>query len=129
MKRLFLTGAITCLLVVMVSIAWAVTNLNSSRSNNYRLTYDPTAVTPAQATAILKDLDTIGQVDETKVRKLLQKHGVKPGLIQKIRIVPAGQRREKIPAVLLLTSSADEPAAIAVTDEGVGPAKPTKSTK
>lgn len=36
MKRLFIIGAIAGLLVTMLAPSWAVTNLNSSRSNNYR---------------------------------------------------------------------------------------------
>ncbi len=36
MKRLFILGAIASLLVTMLSPSWAVTNLNSSRSNIYR---------------------------------------------------------------------------------------------
>jgi len=117
MRRLFGIGAITGLLVAMTSICLAATNLNSSRSNIYRLTYDTTAVTPAQATLILKDLDAIGRVEEAKVRQLLRARGINaPNLI--IRIVPAEQRREKIPAILLLTRPGDEAAAIAVSDAG-----------
>ena len=36
MKRLFILSTITTLLVTMLSPSWAATNLNSSRSNNYR---------------------------------------------------------------------------------------------
>lgn len=36
MKRLIILSAITSLLVTMLSPSWAVTNLNSSRSNIYR---------------------------------------------------------------------------------------------
>jgi len=126
MKRLFPIGVIAGLLVALTAISFAAVNLNSSKSNVYRLTYDTSAVTRAQATLILKDLDTIGRVDEAKVRQLLRARGINaPNLI--IRIVPAEQRREKIPAILVLTKSADEAAAIAVGDDG-GPQGP-KDTK
>ena len=42
MKRLFLFGAITTLLVTMVSISWATSNLNLSKSNINRVA-DPVA--------------------------------------------------------------------------------------
>ena len=118
MKRLSAMSAITVLLVAMVSNSWAATNLNSSRSNIYRVTYDLTAVSSAQAAAISKELDKIGPgVNEATVRTLLQKKGVNsPNLL--IRIIPAAQRGEKIPAILLLTKPEDGPAAIAVSDAG-----------
>ncbi len=123
-----LLGVIAGLLVAVSSPA--ASNLNSSKSNLNRLTYDTTAVTPAQATLILKDLDTIGQIDETKVRQLLRARGINaPNLI--IRIVPAGQRREKIPAILLLMNPKDESQALAVSDPGssADDYKPKKATK
>lgn len=42
MKRLFLVGVITTLLVAMVSISWAASNLNLSKSNVNRVG-DPVA--------------------------------------------------------------------------------------
>lgn len=127
MRRLFFVCAVASLLVAVGPMAWAATNLNTSRSNIYRLVYDTIAVTPAQATTILTELNKIGPgVNEATVRKLLQKQGVNLSLIQKIDIVPAGQRSEKIPAILILKNPADGPAAreIAVSDSGVVTPKP-----
>jgi len=62
MKHLTRTAAV--LVLGMASLAGAVINLNSSRSNIYRLTYSTTLVTPAQATAILADLDKTPGMDE-----------------------------------------------------------------
>lgn len=118
MKRLFLNGAITTLLVAMVAMAWAGT-INTSKSNTFRVTYDTRAVTPAQAAAFLKALDKIGPgVNEATVRRVLQQQGVNLSLIKQIRIIPAAQRREKIPAILILTNPADEAQGLAVSDDG-----------
>ena len=62
MGRLYIFGAIASLLVTMVSISWAATNLNSSKSNVYRLVYPGDLVTQEQASAILAELDKIGLV-------------------------------------------------------------------
>ena len=134
--RLF--GVMTSLLVTMASISYAATNLNSSRSNNYRLVYPP-VVTPAQATAILAELDKVkpsGDVDEATVRAILQKHigAVKSARSQNliIKIRPAGGT-PKLKSILILENAADEAAAIAVSDPGApsdkSTNKPTKTTK
>ena len=118
MRRLVLLGAITTLLVTMVSISWAGT-INTTRSNTFRVTFDPTAVSPVQVAAVSKELDKIGPggVNETTVRTLLQKKGVN-SLNLLIHIIPATQRPERIPAILLLKQHADEGQAIAVSDAG-----------
>lgn len=119
MKRLLTLGAVASLLVAMGSMVWAATNLNSSKSNVYRVTHG-SAVTQAQAARVLNELDMIGLgATEATVREVLRKLGInQPNLI--VRIVPAGQRRgsERISLILLLTNPADEPAAIAVSDAG-----------
>ena len=118
MKRVSATTAITVLFVTMVSIAWTATNLNSSKSNIYRAVYDSAAVTPAQAAAILKELDKFGPgVDGATVSKVLEQHGVKAGLIKKISIRPP-ERTRKETLILLLSNPADEAQALAVSDEG-----------
>ena len=119
MRHFSSASVITVLLLTTASISWASTNLNSSRSNIYRAVYDVAAVTPAQAAAILKELDALGPgVNETTVRKLLEKHGAKAGLIKKIGIRPP-ERTRKETLILLLSNPADEAQAIAVSDEGV----------
>lgn len=117
---------LVALLLLTASACWAGTNLNSSKSNLNRLTYDTAVVSPQQAILILKDLDAIPRADEAKVRQVLRSRGINaPNLL--IRIVPAGQRREKLPAILILKDAADEAQAIAVSDPGHDP--PKKSTK
>ena len=59
-RSVFLVGAITGLvvsfMVTLTSTASAAINLNSSKSNIYRLVYS-SVVTSTQATAILVELD------------------------------------------------------------------------
>ncbi len=91
MRRLLMSGTITSLIVAIALISWAATNLNSSKSNVYRLVYPADLVTSAQAAAILADLDKSGQVDEAKLRQLLQqqilpKNGVQVGRIRTISV-------------------------------------------
>ncbi len=116
-------------LMACMSLAWASISLNSSRSNVYRVTYHTGAVSPTQAAAVLKELDKIGPgANEAVVKKILQQQGVNLSLIKQVRIVPAGQRREKIPLVLILMDPKDGPAAIAVSDPGTPSDKPSKPT-
>jgi len=68
---LIIRGAIGGLVVAVASLALAATNLNSSKSNAYRLTYDTTLVSPAQASALLAELDKIGPADEAKLKSWL----------------------------------------------------------
>ena len=115
MRRVSAISAITGLIVAMASICFAATNLSSSRSNNYRLVYDPTVVTASQAAAILADLDSIGRVKgafaETRLLGILKKHGVQVGNIKKIVTREDG-------TIILLADEADLPQAIAVSDAG-----------
>ena len=126
MRRLFPIVVITGLLVAMASICFAATNLNSSRSNIYRLVYDPEVVTPAQAAAILGDLDRIGRVKgafaETRLLGILKNHGVQVGNIKKIVTREDG-------TIILLRNPADLPQAIAVSDPGAPADKSGKGTK
>jgi len=127
----------TSLLVMMASISYASINLNSSRSNVFRLVYPP-VVTPAQATAILAELGKVkpgGDVDEATVRAILQKHigAVKSARGQNlIIIIRPGAGTPKLTSILILENAADEAAAIAVSDPGVPSDKSStgkKSTK
>ena len=116
MRRLFPIVVITGLLVTTVSIAWAATNLNSSRSNNYRLVYPADVVTSAQAASILAELDKIGpkgDVNEATLRKILLKRGVPVGSIKKI--VMRKSVSIEITNIILLTDLADEAQAIATS--------------
>ena len=133
-RYVFLVGALASLVMTLAAVSHAATNLNSSRSNVYRLVYPP-VVTPAQATAILAELDKVkpgGDVDEATVRAILQKHigAVKSARNQKLIIIirPAGGT-PKLKSILLLENAADEPQAIAVSDEGAPADKSSKGKK
>jgi hypothetical protein len=123
--------AIASLVVTIASLSYGAVNLNSSKSNAYRLVYAP-AVTPAQAAAILAELKKThpkGNADETAVRAIVQKHigAIKSARGGNLVIVvrpPAGAG--KLTSVLLLESAADEAEALAVSDEGAGGQKPVK---
>lgn len=134
MRRLFGIGAITGLLVAITSICFAATNLNSSRSNIYRVTYDTEVVSPAQASALLADLDKLGPADEATLKRWLpatfKKHGVQADRIKKIVVLPASNTRKTI-TIIFVRNPADEAQAIAVSDPGssADDYKPKKATK
>jgi len=116
----------------MLSVSSAMSNLNSSRSNNYRVIYDTTVLSPSQASALLAELDKLGPADEAKLKQWLpanfKKHGIDGGQIKKIIVRPASAGRTSI-SIIFLKDHADEAQAIAVSDDG-GPQgkKPTKPT-
>ena len=135
-RYVFLGGTIASLvvglIVTLTSMVHAATNLNSSRSNNYRLVYSG-VVTSTQATAILAELDTVsprGNVDEATLRTILRKHlgAAKYESIRKIILRPADGTR-KSGSIIILDNPADEPQAIAVSDEGAPADKSSKGTK
>jgi len=117
---------------MMTSVSVAATNLNSSRSNIYRLVYSSDGLSSAQASAILLDLDKAGRLDEAKagqlIQQLLSKHGVKAGTIKKVTVRP-WDPKGKTMSIILLTNPADEAQAIAVSDGGTPADKSTKSTR
>ena len=110
MKPLFTLAAIGSLVVTMLSLSWAATNLNSSRSNVYRVTYDTEVMSPAQASALLADLDKLGPADEATLKRWLpanfKKHGVQTDRIKKIVILPASNTRKTITIIFLMYSMA-----------------------
>lgn len=129
MKTLTSVIALMLALLFGVSHSWASINLNSSKSNIYRVVYSADAMNPTQATAVLKELDKGGQVGEAQVRQILQRHGVPAVNVKKIFWQPPG-KTSKLPTLILLTDPLQEPAALAVSDEGAQGQKPTKkSTK
>ena len=127
MRRLSVISAITVLLVAMVSISWATINLNSSKSNIYRVTYDTSAVSPAQASALLVELDKLGPADEAKLKMWLpanfRRLGIEGDRIKKISIRKVDKASPIL--ILLLANPADEAQALAVSDDG-GPQGPKK---
>ena len=99
-------------LAMLVGVsALAAVNLNSSKSNAYRLTYPPALVTKAQAKAILADLDKDGRMDEARLKHWMvnnfRKYGIDGARVQKmIVMMPGGDLKEE--TLILLTNPADE---------------------
>ena len=127
MKKL-LTLALA--VVALGSISWAATNLNSSRSNIYRLIYSADLMSQAQATKIVGQLDGKDnmkvKVNEVAVRQVLKENGVQADHVKKIIILPADKTHKHI-RIILLTDPADEAQAIAVNHDGPDlPDKPKK---
>lgn len=104
--------------LLITTVAWAATNLNSSRSNIYRLTYPSDFASPAQVKAILADLDKMGPADEAKLKQWLpanfKRFGIVGDRIKKLIVLPRGKEMKEI-GIILLTKPEDEAAAIAVT--------------
>ncbi len=115
MKRRFMSGVIALFITML---AWAATNLNSSKSNIYRLTYPADLVSPAQAHEILAELDKMGAAEEAKLKQWLpadfKRYGVAADRVKKVIILRPDKERKEI-AIILLTNPSDEPRAIAVT--------------
>ena len=127
----FLVTVLASVAVAIASLAHGAINLNSSKSNIYRLVYAP-PVTPSQAAAILAELDRVkpkGDADEATVRAIVHKH---IGAIKSARgenlviIVRPAAGAQKLRSILILENAADEAAALAVSDEGAGGPKPVK---
>lgn len=116
MKARFAFGVIASLLITV--FAWASINLNSSRSNIYRLTYPSDLASPAQVKAILAELDKMGPADEAKLKHWLasnfKRFGIAGDRIKKLVVLPRSKEMKEI-GIILLTRPEDEAAAIAVT--------------
>ena len=102
----------------IAAAASAAINLNSSRSNIYRLTYPSDLASPAQVKAILVDLDKMGPADEAKLKQWLpanfKRFGIAGDRIKKVIILPRSKEMKEI-GIILLTKPEDEEAAIATT--------------
>jgi hypothetical protein len=116
MKARFAFGVIASLLIAV--FAWASINLNSSRSNIYRLTYPSDLASPAQVKAILAELDKMGPADEAKLKHWLaanfKRFGIAGDRIKKLIVLRRSKEMKEI-GIILLTRPEDEAAAIAVT--------------
>jgi hypothetical protein len=116
MKARLPFGVIASLFIA--ALAWAATNLNSSRSNIYRLTYPSDLVSADQAKVILGELDTMGPADEAKLRKWLpanfKRFGIARDRVKKMIFLPRSKEMKEI-AIILLTNPEDEAAARATT--------------
>ena len=116
MKARFTFGVIAVFLVA--ALASAATNLNSSKSNIYRLTYPSDLVSQEQAKALLAELDKMGPADEATLKKWLpanfRRFGIAGDQVKKLVVLPRGKELKET-AIILLTKAEDEAAAIAVT--------------
>ena len=120
MTRSYVVAAMMIALVAVASLSMAAVKLNSSKSNVYRVTYDTSAVSPAQASALLAELDKLGPADETKLKMWLaanfKRLGIQGDRIKQISVRKADKASPTL--ILLLANPADEAAALAVSDEG-----------
>jgi hypothetical protein len=119
------------LLVGAVLYALAATNLNSSRSNIYRLIYSTDTVSQAQAAAILADLDAAAQSQgRVNLEGAVSQALVKQGLDTKIKktIINPASESDQLTTIIILSNPADEAQAqaIAVNDAGMPAEKPKK---
>ena len=116
MKAGLIFAVIASLLVA--TLASAATNLNSLRSNIYRLTYPSDLVSQDQAKAILADLDKMGPADEAKLKQWLpanfKRFGIAGDRVKKLVILPRGKEQKEI-AIILLTNPEDEAVATILT--------------
>lgn len=116
MKARLPFGVIATLFIA--TLALAATNLNSSRSNIYRLTYPSDLVSRDQAKAILGELDKMGPADEAKLKQWLpanfRRFGIAGDRVKKLIVLPRSRELKEI-AIILLTNPEDEAAARATT--------------
>lgn len=90
MKRFFILSAIGTAMLMFLLPSWAATNLNSSRSNIYRMVYPKDLVSQDQATAMLAELDKLGPVEEAKLKQWLaanfKRFGIQEARVKRISI-------------------------------------------
>ncbi len=128
MRGYFLAGATAFFLLSAVLISQAATNLNSSKSNVYRLIYPADTVSQAQAAAILADVETATQQSQGRINlegavsQALTKQGL--GTQIKKTIIRPASVAGQLTTIIILSNPADEAQAIAVSDEGVPADKP-----
>ncbi|MEW6145772.1 MAG: hypothetical protein AB1598_12220 [Thermodesulfobacteriota bacterium] len=126
MRGMYLACAAAVFIMLVVPFSRAGSNLNSSKSNLYKLVYSTDAVSSSQAAAILADLDAAtqsqGRVNlDAAVGQALNKQGLDTKIKKTIiRPAAAGQ----LTTIIILSNPADEAQAIAVADEGVPADKP-----
>ena len=125
-----LTAVLVLASLALTSPAVAAISLNSSRSNIYRVANSKTLMTPAQAAAILADLEKTRGMDEAAIKRvlpqLLKKNGVDPA-----KVTDTVVRRDKGGksfSIILVDRLENEPALIAVSDPGV-PSDKTSTKK
>ena len=89
----------------------AAINLNSSKSNVYRVTYHSDVATDAQIRAMLAELDKVRTMDEARLKQWLpanfRRFGIDAAKVRKTVILPPGEAGTET-AILLLSNPADE---------------------
>jgi hypothetical protein len=109
-------AAAVFLLGAAMAVSAATSNLNLSKSNIYRLTYDATIVSEAQVKAMLAELDSLGPMDAERLKQWLpanfKRFGIEPRLVKKTLVLPPGQAGREA-AIILLSNPADEAKALA----------------
>ena len=107
--------------LLFATIAGAASNLNSSKSNLYRLTCPGELASPIQVRAMLAELDRLGPADAAHLKQWLpanfKRFGIAGDRIKRIIVLPR-DRAMKETGIVLLTRPEDEAAAIAVTVKG-----------
>ena len=107
--------------LLFATIAGAAANLNSSKSNIYRLTYPSELASPVQVQAMLAELDRMAPADAARLKQWLpanfRRFGIAGDQVKKIIVLPR-DRTMKETGIVLLTRPEDEAAAIAVTVKG-----------
>ena len=107
--------------LLFATIVGAASNLNSSKSNIYRLTYPSDLASPIQVQAMLAELDKMGPADAAQLKQWLpanfRRFGIAGDPVKKIIVLPR-DRTMKETGIVLLTQPEDEAAAIAVTVKG-----------
>jgi hypothetical protein len=125
MKRSIAWSLVLVSCWVLAAPVSASINLNSSRSNIYRLVYPNELLNQEQAKSLLAALDALGQVDEAKAKAWLvanfRNYGIADGVVKKIVVLPAVSERKfqtlsnasrQEMTIILLTNPADEKAAV-----------------
>jgi hypothetical protein len=116
MKSRITLVAIATLFVA--ALAGASSNLNSSRSNTFRVTYSADLVSSSQVHELLAALDKLGPTDEVKLKQWLaanfKRYGIAPDRVKKLLILAPDKERKET-AIILLTNPSDEAQARAVT--------------
>ncbi len=116
MKARYTILALASLLVG--AVAWGSANLNSSRSNVYRLTCSSDLASPAQVKSMLAELDKLGPADEAKLKQWLaanfKRFGIAGDRVKKLIILPRSKEMKET-GIILLTNPEDESAARATT--------------
>ena len=107
--------------LLSATIAGATSNLNSSKSNIYRLTYPSELASPVQVQAMLAELDGMGPADAARLKQWLpanfRRFGIAGDQVKKVIVLPR-DRTMKETGIVLLIRPEDEAAAIAVTVRG-----------